>query len=222
MPAVLTYTSLVSGVKNYLERYNDTNLDVQIPLFVTLAEYRISQEVKVLPALNYVTDTLQSGVSILPKPGRQRDTEFINISTGVAGFETTAPFNRRVNLLRKSYDVCRDFWPDPTATGVPQFYSDYGMAQWLIVPTPNAAYPIEVAYYERAEPLSDSNQTNWITQFAPNLLLYATLLEATPFLKNFEAKAQWQEMYNRAALALSNEDVLQGSDAQSSSTQGGN
>lgn len=222
MPAVLTYSSLITSLKNYSERYNDTSMNDQLPLIVTMAEYRISQEVKVLPALNYVTDTLQAGVSIYPKPGRQRDTEYINISTGVAGFETTAPFNRRVNLLRRAYDFCREFSPDPTATGVPQFYSDYGMAQWLIVPTPNAAYPIEVAYYERAEPLSDSNQTNWITQYAPNLLLYACMLELAPFLKNFEAKAQWQELYNRAALALSNEDVLQGSDAQSSSTQGGN
>lgn len=221
MPAVFTYQSLLVSLRRYVERYNDSTMDDQLPYIVTLAEYRISQEVKVLPAIQFVTDNFTAGAAVYGKPGRLRDTEFINFGCGVAGFETTAPFNRRINLERRAYDFCRQFWPDPTVTGVPQFYSDYGMGYWLVVPTPNAAYPWEVGFYERAEPLSDSQQTNWITQYAPNLLLYACLLELAPFLKNQEAKAMWQEMYNRAALALSNEDVLQSTDAQSSSTQGG-
>lgn len=223
MPAaVMTYATLVADVKAYAERYSDGLLDAQIPRLIMLAEARVAQEVKILPALQFVTNNFQAGVSVYQKPARWRDTEFFNFGTGVAGFETTAPYNRRVNLLRKAYDACREFWPDPTQTGVPQFYTDYGMGQWLVVPTPNAAYPFEVAYYEKSDPLSAENQTNWMTQYAPNLLLYAVLLETAPYLKNFEVLAQWKEMYNRAALALSNEDVLQSSDAQSSQTQAGN
>ena len=222
MPAAaMTYTTLVSDIKSYAERYSDTLLDSQIPRLIMLAEARISQEVKILPALSFVTDTFQAGVSIYPKPARLRDVDFVNFGAGTAGFETTPPFNRRINLLRKAYDTCREFWPDPTATGVPQFYSDYGMAHWLIVPTPNANYPFEVGFYERAAPLSADNQTNWLTEYAPNLLLYACLLETAPYLKNFDILKEWKDMYNRAALALSNEDVLQSTDAQSSATQEG-
>jgi hypothetical protein len=46
-----------------------------------------------------------------------------------------------------------------------------------------------------------------LTEYAPDLLTYATLLEATPFLKNDERIATWQAMYDRAAQALNGEDL---------------
>jgi hypothetical protein len=55
--------------------------------------------------------------------------------------------------------------------------------------------------------LDDNNQTNWLTEYAPNLLLYATLLEATPFLKNDERIPVWTNMYAMAAQALNGEDL---------------
>lgn len=55
--------------------------------------------------------------------------------------------------------------------------------------------------------LGDDQQTNFITEYAPDLLLYATLLESAPFLKNDERITTWQTMYDRAAKALDNEDV---------------
>jgi len=55
--------------------------------------------------------------------------------------------------------------------------------------------------------LDDDNQDNWLTKYAPDALLYAVLLEATPFLKNDERIATWQAMYDRASAALSGEDM---------------
>jgi hypothetical protein len=68
-----------------------------------------------------------------------------------------------------------------------------------VAPTPDAAYPAELVYYEEPALLDNSNQTNFITQYMPNLLLYAALLEATPFLKNDERIGVWQAQYDRAA-----------------------
>jgi len=48
---------------------------------------------------------------------------------------------------------------------------------------------------------------NWLTEYAPDVLLYASLLEATPFLKNDERVQMWQGMYDRAAQALNGEDL---------------
>jgi hypothetical protein len=62
-------------------------------------------------------------------------------------------------------------------------------------------------YYELPQPLDDANQQNWLTNYAPNLLLYACLLEATPFLKNDERIATWQSMYDRFAQATSGQDL---------------
>ena len=66
---------------------------------------------------------------------------------------------------------------------------------------------MEILYFEMPQPLDDDNQQNWLTTYAPNLLLYASLLEATPFLKKDERIATWQSMYDRFAQAISAQDI---------------
>jgi hypothetical protein len=66
---------------------------------------------------------------------------------------------------------------------------------------------LEILYYEQPRFLGEDFQTNWITEYAPDVLLYATLLEATPFLKKDERIGTWQAMYDRAAQALNGEDL---------------
>ena len=87
------------------------------------------------------------------------------------------------------------------------FYADYDYQHWLVTPTPASAQTLEVMYYEQPALLGDDSQTNWLTEYAPDLLTYATLLEATPFLKNDERIQTWQAMYDRAAQALNGEDL---------------
>jgi hypothetical protein len=66
---------------------------------------------------------------------------------------------------------------------------------------------LEILYYEQPQFLGDDFQSNWLTEYAPDLLLYATLIEATPFLKSDERVQLWQGMYDRAAKALSGQDL---------------
>lgn len=110
-------------------------------------------------------------------------------------------------VFTRSYEYCRNYWPDATQTGAPQFYADYDYTHWLIVPTPNATYQAEILYYQLPELLDSAHQTNWLTEYAPNLLLYGALLEATPFLKNDERITTWQNFYQSAANALNQEDL---------------
>jgi hypothetical protein len=113
----------------------------------------------------------------------------------------------RSALFTRSYDYLRSYWPDATQTGEPLFYSDYDYNHWLVAPTPDADYPIEILYYQLPPLLTEEAQTNWLTENAPEILLYATLLEATPFLKNDERIPVWQNMYDRAAAMLNGEDL---------------
>jgi hypothetical protein len=115
-------------------------------------------------------------------------------------------------LLRK-YEYLKSYTPDATTTGQPKFYADYDYTHWLVAPTPDQNYPFEVLYYERIEPLSSANQTNWITQNAPNAMLFGTLLQAMPFLKN-DARQIFQQKYQEAIAALKTEDVTRVGDRQ--------
>ena len=192
MSEALTYSSLVSDVITYAERDDDPFVS-QVPRFIMLAENRLAMEVRGLGQQKYVTGTLST--STLPKPGRWRETVSLNVTVG----------GERVFLQQRTYDYCRTFAPNPALTGVPRYYGDYEYEHFLIVPTTSAGIPFELAYYERPEPLSDANQTNWITRYAPQLLLYATLIEAQPFLKRPERIAEFQSLYDRALQGLAQE-----------------
>jgi len=204
MATTMTFTTLQQDVRRYLERGTSYAADPvvfeQIPRLINLAERRIARELKIQGFINVVTGTLQSGVSVYPKPDRWRDTVSINIGTGNQS-------NTRKVLFTRAYEYLLSYWPDRTQTEQPIFYSDYDYTHWLIAPTPDADYPFEILYYELPPLLDDTIQTNWLTEYAPQLLLYGTLLEATPFLKNDERMPVWQGMYDRAAAMLNGEDL---------------
>lgn len=204
MATTMTFETLKQDVRRYLERgatyASDPVVYEQIPRLINLAERRISRELKIQGFINVVSDTLTVGQSVYPKPDRWRDTVSINVGTG-------ANLANRTTLFARDYEYCRSYWPDESQTDTPQFYADYNYDNWLIAPTPDQEYPFEVLYYELPPLLDDSIQTNWLTEYAPQLLLYGTLLEATPFLKNDERIATWQQYYDRAAAMLNGEDL---------------
>ena len=193
----MTYTSLLQDVRRYLERgftaESDAIVYEQLPRLITLGERRIARELKIQGFIRAVTTPLQVGVAVYLKPDRWRDT----VSMTLNG----------TPIFGRAYEYLRSYWPNEAQTGTPQFYADYDYQHWVLAPTPNAASTLEVLYYEQPRFLGEEFQTNWLTEYAPDLLLYATLLEAAPFLKNDERVAVWQAMYDRAAQALSGEDL---------------
>jgi hypothetical protein len=200
----MTFTTLQEDVRRYLERgatyASDPVVYAQIPRLINLAERRIARELKIQGFINVVTGTLVVGQSVYSKPDRWRDTVSMNIGTG-------ANSNSRKPLYTRVYEYLLSYWPDRSQTDEPLFYADYDYSHWLIAPTPDAEYPFEILYYELPPLLDDVVQTNWLTEYAPQLLLYGTLLEATPFLKNDERINVWQSMYDRAAAMLNGEDL---------------
>jgi hypothetical protein len=200
----MTFTTLKEDVQRYLERgssyASDPVVFEQIPRLINLAERRIARELKVQGFIHVVNGTMAPGQSVYDKPDRWRDTISINFGSG-AGLATRTP------LFTRSYEYCRAYWPDESQTAQPLFYSDYDYDHWLFAPTPDVAYPFEILYYELPPLLDEATQTNWLTDYAPQLLLYGTLLEATPFLKNDDRIPTWQNYYDRAAGMLNGEDL---------------
>ena len=201
--SVMTYDSLVENIQSYLER-NDTSTLDKIPLFIMLAEQVIASQIKFLGNLTVNTSTMTAGANVIDKPARWHKTVSMNIT--VAG-ERFPIFNRR-------YEYLREYWPDPAQTEVPKFYCDYDYTHWMVAPTPTLAYDFEVLYYERVQPLDSSNQTNWFTIYAPQALLYGSLLQAMPFLKNDDRVPLWQGQYKLIMDILTAEDKLRVADRQ--------
>lgn len=194
MAESMTYDSLKSDIEVYAER-SDVPFVTQIPRFIMLAENRIASEVHGLGYVKFAASNLNIGNPVLDKPARWRETASFMIT--VAG---------EVKFLKqRGYSYCRMYWPTIAATGEPLYYSDYDYEHLLVAPTPDDSYSFELAYHERPLPLDDTNQTNWTTRYAPQLLLYASLLEAQPFLKMTERIAEFQALFDRAASAVTQE-----------------
>ncbi len=201
--AVMTYDSLVENVQSYLERTDLATIE-KIPLFIMLAEQTIAAQIKFLGNLTVQTSTMTTGQNVIDKPARWHKTVSMNIT--VAG--------KRYPVLLRKYEYLREYWPNPSTTDVPKFYCDYDYTHWMVAPTPDEAYNFEVLYYERLQPLDSSNQTNWFTTYAPQALLYGTLLQAMPFLKNDDRVVLWQGLYQQAMDVLVAEDKLRVADRQ--------
>ncbi len=204
MPAyMMTYDNLVTDIEKYLER-TDTATIERIPTFIGLAEQVLAADLKFLGNLTVVTSTMVLGEAIIDKPARWRKTVSMNVTVG----------GQRSPILLRKYEYLREYWPDPADTDVPLFYCDYDYTHWLIAPTPDDDYAYEVLYYERVQPLDSSNQSNWFTQYAPQALLYGSLLQAMPFLKNDERIPMWQQQYSAIVNTLKTEDVSRIGDRQ--------
>jgi hypothetical protein len=201
--SVMTYDSLVENIQSYLERSDAATLE-KIPLFIMLAEQIIASQIKFLGNMTVNTSTMVVGQPIIDKPARWHKTVSMNVT--VAG-------QKQPVLLRK-YEYLRGYNPNATVTGVPAYYGDYDYTHWLVAPTPDVAYEFEVLYYERIQPLDSSNQTNWFTIYAPQALLYGSLLQAMPFLKNDERMPMWQQNYDQIIQTLKAEDVQRIGDRQ--------
>jgi hypothetical protein len=199
----MTYDSLVADISSYLERTDAATLE-KIPTFIMLAEQIIASQIKFLGNLTPMQSTMTASQSVIDKPARWHKTVSMNVV--VAG-------KRQPVLLRK-YEYLREYWPDATETGVPAYYADYDYTHWLVAPTPALAYQFEVLYYERIQPLDSSNQTNWFTTYAPQALLYGSLLQAMPFLKNDDRMPMWKSEYDLIIQTLKQEDIQRIGDRQ--------
>ncbi len=184
MSDTLTYQKLVQRISSYAER-SDIPFTTLVPNFISLAENRISTEVKGL-GTNKIVEFVTSigGDGVYAKPARWRETRSLMVKTST-DWQIIFP---------RTYEYCRMY---QSGFGVPEFYCDYGNDHILMVNPPDAEYIIEWSYYERLAPLSDSNETNWLTSYQPNMLLSAAMVEACVFLKRADRQEVFENEYKK-------------------------
>lgn len=199
--ATMTFSSLKTQVANTLNR---DDLTSRIPEFVDSGERRIARESRPRGFEKYTSSAFNSGSAgaVIDQPVRLEGIISFHVLADAAG---TATGSIRFPIFRRSYSFVRGYTPNQGTTGRPRFYADMGQDQMIVAPSPSAAFSFELAYYERLAPLSDSNTTNWLTEHAPDLLFYATLLASALILKDDDRIQTWQKYYDdyKTALAAS-------------------
>jgi hypothetical protein len=212
MPTTVNFSSLIGDMQVYLERGGSAETDPtvfnQLPRLVNAAERDCAQLLKLLGQIESLTSAppaggFQTGVAVVTKPDRWRQTVSINYGAGSGNLTRTW-------LYPRAYEYCTSYWPNRTLTdhaNPPAWYADYDYQHWLISPTPDQPYPFEALLYMQPQLLDAENQTNFWTNYTPNLLLYSALLQAAPFLKDDPRIAVWQQMQQLELASLSGQDL---------------
>lgn len=201
MAVAQTYNSLLTSLQAYLQRYGTLIID-NIPSWIALAQIRIPREMKILGFRQEASGTFNGTTlttGIMQKPSDWRKTIAFYVGTGTDN-------NTHTPVFLRDYSYIRTVYPDASVTGTPRFYGDAAYNYWLVQPTPTAI-PYKIPYFGTLTQLDDTTQTNWLTENAPDLLLYGSLLEAMPFIKTDERIPVWQAAFDRAKVALQTMEI---------------
>ena len=200
MTNVNTYNSLITATQQWTNR-NDPVFINNIPLFISLAEQQFFIDCPNLGTEAYVTGAFTPNNPTVAKPALWGQT---------LTFSYIDNTDKIVVLNRVTYELIRSFAPGnnivPVTTnpyyGNPQYYSDYGYNFFIVSPTPTEALTFELAYYEKPQPLSITNQTNWVTEYAYDALFWSILDKAYSFLDNGQDAQVYAGKYGERIQAI--------------------
>lgn len=193
MTAPTTYTLLRSNIITVCED-NTSEFLAYIPIAINTAEARLFR----LMDINWSTSiqiTTFAGSASLNKPSGHRATKHLYLNNNGV----------RQRLIKKTRDYLRDYWPNVSELDIPKYYADDTETTWLLAPTPNGSYIVEISYEALPTPLSTTNQTNIISQKYSDLLFYASMSNMCEWMKDVERKAEWEEKLREALASVNRE-----------------
>jgi len=197
-----TYAELVDQIRSYTETSSDVLTTTVVNDFINQAELRIFREVDLDVFRAYQFTTLTQGNEFVTLPGATPSTmSFVRTASIYPTAGTDA--NVRTYLLQKDISYMTEYWPNRTQVAKPRYYAMWDQNTLYVAPTPDVAYNIELALNRNETGLSATNTTSWVSTNAPQVLLYACLIEAFKYLKGpYDLLAQYEKSYQEAVQRL--------------------
>ena len=196
----MDYTQLTSAIKGFAE--NDFPATVgsftsaeQIARFVQLAEQSVYNTVQMPAFRKNQTGNMTSGNKYLATPSDWLAT--FSLAVINASNEYLYLLNKDVNFIRESF-------PDTDAAfyGEPKYYAIFDDNTFILGPTPDANYAVELHYFYYPESIVTAG-TSWLGTNFDSVLLYGALLEAANFMKaDADVIANYKDRFGRAMVEL--------------------
>jgi hypothetical protein len=201
----MNYAALSANIQAYTEN-TESNFVAEIPVFVQQAEQRIYNTVQFPSIRKNVTGVMSTGNKYLACP-----TDFLAvysmavITDVVGGNLNTGTYEY---LLNKDVNYIRQAYPVPNDTGEPKYYALFGPQStnaaelsFIIGPTPDQNYNVELHYYYYPESIVTAN-TTWLGDNFDSVLLYGSLVEAYTYMKGEQDIMMFYNTKYQEALAL--------------------
>jgi hypothetical protein len=202
----MNYSQLVAEIQSYTENQFQT---ADIDTFIEQAEQRIYNSVQFPAIRKNVTGTLTVNNKYLTCPTDWLATFSLAVIDASGNY--TYLLNKDVNFIRASY-------PQPTDTAVPEYYALFDQNTFILGPTPDANYNVELHYFYYPETIVTAG-TTWLGDNFDSALLYGALLEAYTYMKGeADVLAGYQKRYDDAMFLL--KQLGDGKDRQDSYRSG--
>lgn len=181
---MMDYDDLKYAIENYLQNSNAVFTSF-IDTFIGLAEERIFRSV-IIPALRkqYTVATTADNHLYAKPSDYLAMSEFAVVTGGSHSY-----------LLPKDVSFIREAYPAAATTGLPLYYAENDDTNFILGPTPDAAYAVDMNYYYDP-PSIVSTSTSWLGNNAESALLYGCLSEAYRYLKgDADLQAEYERRY---------------------------
>jgi hypothetical protein len=206
----MTYTELAAAIQSYTENtFPDTYLydngvvssSTQINTFITQAEQRIFNSVQFPSLRRNVTGFASRNNKYLACPADFLAVYSLAVIDASGNYEYL--LNKDVNFIRQAY-------PQPTDTAIPKYYALFGPSysnsnelSFILGPTPDASYNLELHYFYYPESITISGDGHtWLGDNFDSVLLYGSLVEAYTFMKGEQDIIAMYDSKYKEALAL--------------------
>ncbi len=193
----MTYAELVQKIRDYTEVGSEVLTSTIINGFIRDAEFKIFREADADYAREYANSTFTANNKFVALPnaaGISSERRALVVRSVVA----TNSSGVQVSLEPRD-DTFLTEYNSTGATGFPKYYATFRENAIEVAPTPDSAYVVALDYIYSPDSLSATNTTTYISLNAPELLLYACLLEAFAYLKGpMDMYKLYQEKYNEA------------------------
>jgi hypothetical protein len=195
----MNYSELVTAVSDYCENTFDTT---DMNTMIRQAEQRIYNTVQLANLRKNVTGTLTSSNKYLAAPDDFLSVYSLAVIDGSGSFSYL--LNKDVNFIREAY-------PLPTSTGLPKHYALFGPDSsapeeltFIVGPTPNASYAVELHYYYYPESIVTAGNT-WLGDNFDSALFNGVMVEAIRYMKGEPDLVKlYQDMYAQSIALLKN------------------
>jgi hypothetical protein len=187
--ALTNYSAFVTTVENYLAR---TDLSLQIPDFIQMAQFRMTRDLRTERMLKVATTAPTDNKEAFP-------TDFLELR------EMHFQGNPPILLEFQSPDL---FFRNgqTTLSGRSHYFTMLG-TEFQFAPSQDSSYTIQILYYAQPTFISSTVASNLFLAYYPDALLYATLAEAEPYLMNDQRVVTWSSLYDRAIANIKQSDL---------------
>tara|TARA_R110002012_G_scaffold76709_1_gene193928 strand:+ start:937 stop:1584 length:648 start_codon:yes stop_codon:yes gene_type:complete len=169
-----TYDSLKQAIQDYTENTETTFVN-NLDLFIKNTEERILKIAQLEVFRKNASGALTASNKFLAVPSDYLASYSVCITNG----------SDKEFLLFKDVNFVQSFNPDPATTGVPRYYAQFDVSNFILGPTPNSNYAVDIHYFYRPASLTAGagSGTTWLSTNASVALLYGSLIEAYTFMK---------------------------------------